>query len=71
MQECKFMGQNYSYTGIELDQLQRMLEFRAPTTQEEVRIYLGLVTYLERFIQDIGTKTEPFRVLIKRDLKFG
>ena len=45
-------------------------DFRPPKTKEEVRSFLGLVTYVGKFISDLATVTEPLRILLKNESKF-
>ena len=42
----------------------------APTNKDEVRRFLGVVTYLSRFSEDLSTKSEPLRTLLKKDTVF-
>ena len=49
------------------DSLQSM---SAPTNKDEVRRFLGVVTYLSRFSEDLSTKSEPLRTLLKKDTVF-
>ena len=37
----------------------------APTNKDEVRRLLGVVTCLSRFLEDLPTKSEPIRALLK------
>ena len=39
----------------------------ATTNKEEVRRLLGVVTYLSRFSEDLSTKSEPLRTLLKKE----
>ncbi|XP_068724240.1 uncharacterized protein [Montipora capricornis] len=41
-----------------------------PTNKEEVRRLLGVVTYLSRFSEDLSTKSEPIRTLLKNEAAF-
>ena len=41
-----------------------------PTNKDEVRRFLGVVTYLSRFSVDLSTKSEPLRTLLKKDTVF-
>ena len=40
----------------------------APTNKDEVRRFLGVVTYLPRFSEDLSTKSESLRTLQKKDV---
>lgn len=72
VQNLEFLGHKLSANGIEAgeDKVKTILEFRPPHSKEEVRSFLGLVTYLGKFIPDLGSITEPLRQLVKRDAKF-
>ena len=41
-----------------------------PTNKDEVRRFLGVVTYLSRFSVDLSIKSEPLRTLLKKDTVF-
>lgn len=43
---------------------------RAPQTTEELRSFLGLITFLGCYIPDLATVTEPLRQLMKKGEKF-
>lgn len=68
----EFLGHKLSSQGIEADQrkVKTIMEFRSPQNKEEVRSFLGLVTYLGKFLPDLGTTTEPLRQLTKKDTIF-
>ena len=42
----------------------------APTNKDEVRRLFGVVTYLSRFPEDLSTKSEPIRALLKNNTAF-
>lgn len=62
-----FMGHILSADGIKpsTDKLDAVEKFRRPETPEEVRSFLGLITYLSRFVPNLSTLAEPLRQLIK------
>ena len=66
------MGHKLSTNGIQpdKDKVETIVKFRDPATKEEARSFLGLVTYLGKFIPDLADTTEPLRRLIKNDVKF-
>lgn len=72
VKELCFLGHKLSEHGIDADQrkVETIQNFRSPQTKEELRSFLGLVTYLGKFIPDLGTVTEPLRQLIKQDTSF-
>lgn len=63
VEQLKFLGHKLSAKGIEADddKIKTVRGFRPPTTKEEIRIFLGLVTYLRRFIpgNHHGTTAPP------------
>ena len=65
------MGFVISTKGIEidLDKVRAIQELLPPRTQKEVRVFLGQLNYIARFISQLTTKCDPiFRLLKKRDL---
>lgn len=72
VQELKFLGHKLSDKGINVDSrtIDTILNFRAPSTKEELRSFLGLVTYVGKFTADLGTETDFLRKLTKADTKF-
>lgn len=67
-----FLGHTISSDGIrpsdsKVEVLQR---FRVPVTSEEVRSFLGLVTYVGRFLPNLATITAPLRELTRSGIKF-
>lgn len=69
-----FMGHRISNQGVQpkLEKLDAIKKFRQPESPEECRSFLGLVTYLSRFIPHLATYADPLRKLIKdgSSLKF-
>lgn len=65
--ETKFMGHQISELGVRpgADKLLAIKDFRAPKTAEELRSFLGLTSYIGRFIPDLATKTFELRELTK------
>ncbi|XP_055590210.1 uncharacterized protein K02A2.6-like [Uranotaenia lowii] len=68
----EFLGHTISSEGIrpsnrKVEALQR---FRPPITAEEVRSFLGLVTYVGRFLPNLATITAPLRELTRSGIKF-
>lgn len=73
-QKCKFkvkqitfLGHRLSEIGIEpaSDKVETITRFRAPQNREELRSFLGLVTFVARYIPDLATVNAPLRDLIK------
>lgn len=61
-----------SHNGIEPtgEKISAVERFRVPKTKEEVRSFLGLVTYVGRFIPNLSTLNEPLRRLTRKDAVF-
>lgn len=70
--QVRFLGYEMSEKGIEPtdEKISAVQRFRVPKTKEEVRSFLGLVTYVGRFIPDLSTLNEPLRRLTKKDVDF-
>lgn len=77
--KCKFKQKKISFLGHTLssdgvapteDKVRSILQFRAPQTKEELRSFLGLVTYVSRFIPNLATVNYPLRELLKQKIQF-
>lgn len=66
-ESVEFLGFVVSKDGIEIStkKVQAIRNFRRPAEIEEVRSFLGLVTFVSHFIDDFSTKTEPLRQILK------
>ncbi|KAK1677085.1 hypothetical protein QYE76_037933 [Lolium multiflorum] len=58
--------------GIAVDpaKIKTVEEWRAPTTQTEVRAFLGLAGYYRRFVEGFSSIARPMTQLLKKDMKF-
>ncbi|XP_039444976.1 uncharacterized protein K02A2.6-like [Culex pipiens pallens] len=70
--EVTFMGHVLSADGVRptLDKVEAIKRLREPKTPEEVRSFLGMITYLGRFIPELSTLTSPLRELLRKDSEF-
>jgi hypothetical protein len=70
--EVNFMGHLLSEKGIKPadSKVAAIKSFRTPATNEEVRSFLGLITYVGKFIPNLATITAPLRELLKSDVKY-
>lgn len=68
----EFLGHKISNQGIEPTKrkIEALQKFRAPSSTEEVRSFLGLITYLARFLPDLATTTAPLRELTHSNISF-
>ncbi|KAK1664912.1 hypothetical protein QYE76_053071 [Lolium multiflorum] len=58
--------------GIAVDpaKIKTVAEWKAPTTQTEVRAFLGLAGYYRRFVEGFSSIARPMTQLLKKDKKF-
>lgn len=70
--EIMFLGHTLSSTGIRPaeEKTNVLKSFRTPVNAEELRSFLGMVTYVGRFLPDLATATAPLRDLIRKDVPF-
>lgn len=66
--EVVFLGHRLSDKGVlpSHDKVRSILECRSPKSKEELRSFLGLVTFVSRFIPDLATANHPLRKLVKQ-----
>lgn len=67
-----FLGHHLSSAGIKPSpsKVAALSNFRAPKTKEELKSFLGLVTYIGKFLPDLGTKTDDLRQLTKNKVLY-
>lgn len=72
MAHIDFMGIVLSKHGIGLaeDKVKAVMTAREPKTVSEVKSFLGLVNFSERFIPNLATVTAPLRKLTRKDVEF-
>lgn len=68
-QEVTFLGFNLSASGwsIEDEKIKAIQHFRKPANQDEVRSFLGLINYIDRFIPNRADKTWRLRELARAE----
>ena len=68
-----FMGHVLTPMGVAPDELKTkaVREARAPTNPAEVRSFLGLVTYMAKFVKDLATLADPLRELTREATKWN
>ena len=68
----EFFGVNITDKGVKPDpeKISSLKEAKAPTTKPELQSFLGLCTFMSRFIPNFGDKTAQLRELIKNDVPF-
>ena len=72
MDKITFMGHVFSKHGIgpTKERIKALEEAKRPTNSSEVKSFLGMVNFSERYIPNLATKTEPLRKLTKKNAKF-
>ncbi|KAK1561616.1 hypothetical protein QYE76_017840 [Lolium multiflorum] len=72
LKEVGFLGLIFSAGGIVVDpaKIKTVAEWKAPTTQTEVRTFLGLAGYYRRFVEGFSSIARPMTQLLKKDKKF-
>ncbi|XP_062713896.1 uncharacterized protein K02A2.6-like [Aedes albopictus] len=67
-----FLGHTISSDGVipAKDKVVAIQSFRRPENEAEVRSFLGLANYLNKFIPNLAILDEPLRTLTKKDSKF-
>lgn len=77
--KCRFFEQKISYLGYTISEnkiskcpnkTKSILEAPRPKNVDDVRKFLGLVTYYSKFIPNISTITYPIRELLQKKKKF-
>lgn len=72
VKEVTFFGHKLSKNGIEpsTEKVEAIHRFRAPISKEELRSFLGLVTFVAKFVPDLATVNAPLRELVKGEVQF-
>lgn len=80
-EKCKFGVQELEVLGFKVDahgikptdeKVKAIANFREPASKEEVRSFLGLVTFVGHFIPDLATRSEELRKMIRGEAQnFG
>jgi hypothetical protein len=72
LKEVGFLGHVLSAGGVFVDpkKITSVMEWEAPTTQTEVRGFLGLAGYYHKFVEGFSSIARPMTQLLKKDKKF-
>jgi len=70
LEEIKYLGHIFAKDGLKPDQTKIEAVRRMPTPEckKDVERFLGMVTYLAKFIPNMSQHTEPLRVLTRDDV---
>lgn len=68
--KVNFLGHELSSEGVKPLQkyIRSISEFREPKTIEELQSFLGLVNYINKWIPNLATSTEPLKELLRKKL---
>lgn len=68
----EFLGFNLSAQGVKVsaEKVAAITKFREPRTSEEVRSFLGLVTFVNQHIPHLSTIASPLNALIRKGINF-
>lgn len=80
-EKCTFAVQELEVLGFKVDaegirpteeKIKAILNFRMPVSKEEVRSFLGLITFVGHFIPDLATRSEQLRKVVRGECQsFG
>ncbi len=70
--ETEWCGYQINASGVKPKQTrtEAVLKIEPPKTVKEVRSFLGSVQYLANFIENLSAKTEPIRLLLRKETKW-
>jgi hypothetical protein len=72
LKQVAFLGHVISKGGIYVDptKVQDVLSCKAPTSVSDIRSFLELAVYYQRFIEGFSKITKPMTELLKKDKQF-
>ena len=67
--KIKYMGHYFSQKGIEIDpkKVKAITQMPAPQNKTEMQTFLGMITYVSKFVPNLAEKTAILRNLIKKN----
>lgn len=70
--EMDFLGHRITESGIapSPNKVNAILSFRPPKNEGEIRSFLGLANYLNKFVPNLATIDAPLRELMKKGVQF-
>jgi hypothetical protein len=72
MKQVAFLGHVISKGGISVDpsKVQDVLSWNAPTSVDDIQIFLGLDGYYQTFIKGFSKISKPMTEFLEKDKKF-
>jgi hypothetical protein len=73
LKSVKFLGHTISHDGISVDpsKVQEVMDSKPPKSVHQIRSFLGLAGYYNRFIPDFYRIAKPMTELLKKGVKFA
>lgn len=70
VQKIHFLGHELTVGGVKplTKYIDSITNFRVPSTVEELQSFLGLVNYVNKWIPNLATKTEPLKEMLRMKL---
>ena len=70
VQQLKFLGHTFTKNGIKPDEskVKAILEMPHPQSKQDLRRFMGMVTYLGKFLPNLSTISAPLRQLLQEDI---
>lgn len=70
--EIKYLGYKFNENGIQIDdeKIEAIKEISKPTNKKDLQRFLGLVTYVGKFVNNLSEITHPLRQLLKNNNEF-
>lgn len=70
--EVQFLGHTVSEDGVRpnQDKIETIKNWPLPTTEKQVRQFLGILGYYRRFIKDFAKLVKPLTLLLRKDNEF-
>ena len=72
MKEVQYLGYQVSSSGLEpqAERIQPVMDAPAPTCVSELKSYLGMLTYYNRFLPNVSTVLEPLHELLRTGVEW-
>ena len=72
LDKVKYLGHEFTKHGISIDaeKIEAITNMPVPKNKKEVQIFLGLITHVGKFINNLSEQTEPLRQLLRKDIIF-
>ncbi|XP_075728603.1 uncharacterized protein LOC142769339 [Rhipicephalus microplus] len=69
-EQVRYLGHVFTTQGLSLgpDRVQAILDMPAPNDSKELKVFLGTMNYVQRFIPRMSVLTAPLRTLLRKDI---